>query len=241
MLGISEDGFSSGVDEDIHPRRRRRDGTPFGISEVDGGSDAGSDRLSVVFHKEHMSDDDVGSGSDGGAESGDEGDGSVGSGDEGFHQYGVDGVEIQRELDEGEELAENAREEAVRRDKPDTPSDSESDIGTGRRRKRKRGDISCSDDSDGDVDSVDRMVPFMVHAFCQGCRCKQSVYILGPVKKRRVAEADRILLAMQDRYKVSLVRGERRMIDKPKSLLDSLVVGAESKGVRVSVGTGFSR
>jgi hypothetical protein len=80
----------------------------------------------------------------------------------------------------------------------------------------------------------------MVHGFCQGCKCKQNVYVLGPVKERRRLEADRILFAMQERYKVPLVRGERRTVDKPSSPFDSSRVSTDTKGIGVSI-TGRSR
>lgn len=149
-----------------------------------------------------------------------------------YDEYDADEVRI--EVLDGEEAAEAAREVAAEREKPETPSDTESD-GVGRRcRKRK-----FAEDSD-DEDSVDRLVPFMVHGFCQGCKCKQNVYVLGPVKERRRLEADRILFAMQERYKVPLVRGERRTVDKPSSPFDSSRVSTDTKGIGVSI-TGRSR
>lgn len=203
--------------------------TPFGAAERDAGSDAEMDNGSVCFENSADSGDEVLS--DGEAGEGFDAE-SVMSRSQPYDQYDRD--EVVLEIEDGEEAAEAAREAAGPKENIETPSDSDSSRVERRRRKRKHVDESDVDDS------VDRMVPFMVHGFCQGCKCKQNVYVLGPVKERRLDEADRILLAMQDRYKVALVRGERRTVDKPSSPFDTSRTSTDRRGTGVSV-TGFSR
>lgn len=216
-VGEAEDVQSS--DDDIRGPVRRRQTTPFGgdVNDFDN-EDRGSEAGSVQFVGMQGSDGEVQSGSERDEQSEAE---SVGSGDEGRVQRSIYDVEVQREVDQGEDLAESAREQAARAAKPDTPSDSGAEGSSGRARKRKRSLVDESDADESDEDSLDRMVPFIVHGFCQGCRCKQNVYVLGPVKKRRVAEADRILMALQERYKIPIVRGDRRTIEKPGVFEDS--------------------
>lgn len=124
-----------------------------------------------------------------------------------------DELEIAEEVTVGEEAAEAARDQAVRKRSLCSPKDTESDRSDGGvvKKARRRGAGVGSDDEE--IDSLDSMVPFTVNGFCQGCRCKQNVFILGPVRKRRLGEANKILMAMEGRYRVSLVRGERRSLD----------------------------
>lgn len=216
-------------DERVRPVRRRRRSTPFGVDASDAGSDGDMDTGSVCF--ENI----VDSGEDGLSEG--EGDvrseaGSVMSRSQPYDQY--DREEVALEIEDGEEAALAARKAAGVGDEPESPSDTDSNGDGGRRRKRK-----YENDSEAD-DSVDRMVPFMVHGFCQGCKCKQNVYILGEIKKRRLLEADQVLVAMQARYGVALVRGDRRTVDKPSSPFDSGRMSTDRRGTGVNV-TGFSR
>jgi hypothetical protein len=113
-----------------------------------------------------------------------------------------DDDDVQDEVLEAEELAVAARRRASRERKPDTPRGTDSDGSQGGRpRKRRRAEGAGSEDEEDDP-----LVPFVVNGFCQGCQCKQQVYIVGPVKKRRREEVDLILLALQTRYGVSLAR-----------------------------------
>lgn len=197
-------------DEDVRPLRRRRDVTPFGKETSPAADDVVSEAGSVQFNNVMDSDDQLGSQCEEQEDSDVE---SVGSTQ---RRSAKDSgrIGVLREVDDAEDRARIARREARVREDPNTPSNSDLDESRGSRRKRRRSgrDIE-SDDSDEDIDSVDRMVPFMVNGFCQGCKCKQNVYILGPIRKRRLAEADCLLAAMQERYRVLLVRGERRTVE----------------------------
>lgn len=207
MLVIDSDSS----DEDVRPMKRRRDRTPFGAEASQAADDAASGTESVQFNNIMGSDEEMISQAEEGEDTDVE---SVRSRRRGPQEVAGDEVEVQREVDGGEDAAKAARREAKSRDDLETPSESGSEGEARKRRKRRRGGlVDDSEESEEDVDSVDRMVPFMVHGFCQGCKCKQNVYILGPIKRRRKVEADRVLVAMQERYRVSLVRGECRTFE----------------------------
>lgn len=192
-------------DEDIgRADRRRKGGTPFGAKTKDAPGGA-SDEESVVYADGTDRDEDVVSDSDNGGEIDDE---RVRRTDRGGSEE-PQGIQV--EIHEGEYAARKARREARNRAISEEIGDSQGHSQSGRLRKRRRSSHSDEDDDiETDTDSVDRMVPFSAHAFCQGCEAKQNVIILGPIRKRRLKEADVVLAAMQTRYRVPLSRGERR-------------------------------
>lgn len=232
MLVVDDDS-----DEDVRPLKRRRDVTPFGNAVSQAADDAVSESGSVQFNTVVDSDDPLGSQ----VEEEDDSDvESVVSRKSRPVKVGGDSAML-REVHEGEAQARVARREAKVRDEADSPSDSDLDQSVRSRRKRRRsGRGAQSDDSDADDASVDRMVPFMVNGFCQGCKCKQNVYILGPIRKRRLAEADCLLAAMQERYGVLLVRGERRTVEKPLPAIGGGVVNGDSRSQTVLSNVGYT-
>lgn len=121
---------------------------------------------------------------------------------------GADNIWAEREIDAGEDAAFAARERAqMERTSADVGQVSDG-VDLAQRAKRKR---SLDSEDASDVEQEDSLVPFQVIGFCQGCRCKQNISILGEVKRRRAEEVDQMLSLMGKHYKVLLRRGETKV------------------------------
>lgn len=97
---------------------------------------------------------------------------------------------VEREVETNGQVSElGKRTAALQREQ----EESEDDDSQGRKRKR-----------DESSRPEDRMVPYLVPGFCQGCGCSQNVYVLGAVMKRRFQEVKQIHMALEKKYKVSL-------------------------------------
>lgn len=184
--------------------RRRASGGSSGRRWSDKADREGS----VVLEDEENENDGVGS------EGGDMLDGvSDGESQGGGHSIGAE-----RELDFREDEAEDARYRADMERDLVRVDEVEDGAVLPHRVKRKRSDED-DDVGEGEGDVEENLVPYMVPAFCQGCRCRQSVFVLGEVVKRRAEEVDKFLACAEERYGVSLRRGVKAELRGNRSMV----------------------